>query len=151
MTKTTAPAIVSPTVESIDPDTVVTMSKTDYYVVDNYRGKLELIRLHDMKDGFSANVVTHRVKAGRPATEAETKAVQDFRYAKLMEAAAFRVGSIVKTKKPSKHADPNALYVIIKESAKTVSIIELGGNAQGSYLTAPRTLLTIVNPADVLK
>ena len=132
-------------------DTVVTLSNTEYYVTDNFRGKLELTRLSDMKDGFTANVVTHRVTAGRDATDAEKQAVDSARLAKLEAEAKFRVGALVKTNKPSKHADANAVYVIIKASAKTVSIVELGGNARGAYITAPRPLLTVIDPSELIK
>jgi DNA-binding beta-propeller fold protein YncE len=132
-------------------DTVVTMSGTEYYVAENYRNRLTLIRLRDMKEGFSANVLTHKVKPGREATAAERDAVSKARLAKFEAESKFRVGALVKTVKASKHADPNKVYVIIKESPKTVSIIELGGNAQGAYMTAPRHLLTVIDPADVLK
>jgi hypothetical protein len=129
---------------------VITQAGTEYYVYEAYRGSLELVRLHDLMDGFKADVARHRIKAGRKATEEERGRVMEMKLAKLEADAKFRPGALVRPTKASKHVDVNTLYVIVKASAKTVSIIELGGNAANSYLTAPRPLLAIVDPAEVL-
>lgn len=65
--------------------------------------------------------------------------------------AAYRPGALVKSNKASKHVEADALYVITKVSAKSVSIVVLGGAATGQYVNAPRGLLDIIKPEDVLK
>lgn len=132
--------------------TVVTLAGTDYYVWEAGRaGSLELIRLHDLKGGFNANVYKHNVKPGRQATDEERNRVYDMRIAKLDADAQFRPGALVRVTKPNKHVDPKALYVITKASEKTVSIVVIGGTSNGAYINAPRNLLTLVDPSEVLK
>lgn len=153
MNNTTAPlpaARVGP-LPFISNGDIITHKGTEYYVSESFRGSLELVRLHDLADGFKANVATHGIKTGRKATEEEQGRVYAMKVAKLEAEAKFRPGALVRTIKASKHSDPNALYVILKASAKTVSITEIGGNPNGSYLTAGRGGLTIVDAADVLK
>lgn len=131
--------------------TVVTVQGEDYYVVDQPRaGSYKLIRLSDMKDGFKATA-RHNLKPGRKATDEERNKVYAFLEAKITSAVAYRPGALVKPNKPSKHIKAGQLYVITKVSAKTVSIVELGGAPHGQYVNAPIALLDIVKPEDVLK
>ncbi|MGX5718379.1 hypothetical protein [Arthrobacter sp. MAHUQ-56] len=129
---------------------VITQAGTEYFVYESHRGSLDLVRLHDLADGYKANVTTHRIKAGRKATEEERGRVYAMKLAKLEADAKFRPGALVRPTKASKHVDVNTLYVITKTSTKTVSIVELGGNASNAYVNAPRQLLAIIDPADVL-
>lgn len=130
---------------------IVTQAGTEYYVQSEFRGSLQLIRLPDYVDGFKADVVKHRVKAARQATEEERNKVYAMMVAKMDAEAAYRPGALVKATKASKHVDPNTVYVITKVSPKTVSIVELGGNPNNLYINSPRSLLAIVDPKDVLK
>ena len=129
---------------------VITQAGTEYYVYESHRGSLDLVRLHDLQDGFKANVTTHRIKAGRKATDEERGRVYGMKVEKLEAEAKFRPGALVRPTKASKHVDVNTLYVITKTSTKTVSIVELGGNASNAYINAPRGLLAIVPPAEVV-
>lgn len=135
--------------EWIRPGTVITQAGTEYYVQENGRGgSLELVRLHDLKEGWKANVYKHNIKPGREATEEERSRIYRMLTEKLDAAAAYREGAIVKPNKPSKHFTPGMLFVITKVNAKTVSISQLGG---GVNLNSPTALLDIVKPEDVLK
>lgn len=127
---------------------VITHAGTDYYVDEVHRSTLKLLRLPELGSGFSLPIAA--VRSGRKATEEEQNRVYAKKVAQIEAEAAFRPGALVRVTKASKHADPNTLYVILKDNPKTVTITELGGNVAGT-LSAPRALLAIVEPSDVLK
>jgi hypothetical protein len=146
------PAAVISEVPYISSGDVVTQGGTDYYVWEIDRAQnMDLIRLNDLKDGFRANVVKHRVKTVRKATEEERESVFDMKHKQFEAEAAYRPGALVKANKASRHVEADALYVITKISAKSVSIVILGGTSTGQYVNAPRGLLDIIKPEDVLK
>jgi hypothetical protein len=153
MTNTTHPLTAARVekIAHIGRDEVITLNGTEYYVSEAYGGALELVRLSDLAEGFKADVSRHRITASRKATEEERGRVYAMKVAKIEAEAQFRPGALVRTIKANKHVDPNALYVILKANAKTVSITEIGGNSSGAHLTAGRAGLAIVDPADVLK
>jgi hypothetical protein len=133
----------------VSEGSVITSGKEDYYVDEINRGSLTLIRLSDLKKGFKLPLVS--AGQARKATDEERGRVYDQKIAELDAKAAYRAGALVKPNKPSAKVKKGQLYVIIKVNAKSVSIVELGGNASGAYLTAPVELLDIVKPEDVLK
>lgn len=126
---------------------VITHAGTEYYVDEVRRSTLKLLRLPGLGSGYSLPIAA--VRSGRKATEEEQNRVYAKKVAQIEAEAALCPGALVRVTKASKHADPNALYVILKDNAKTVTITELGGGSHG--LNAPRSLLAVVDPADVLK
>lgn len=149
MTNTASAARVETSRALMDGD-VITQAGTDYYAYSGHQGTMELIRLHALKDGFTPNASSYRAPARR-ATEDERCRVMTMKLEQLNAEALYRPGALVRPVKASKHANPNALYVILKANAKTVSFTEIGGNPNGAHLNGPRSLLAIVDPADALK
>lgn len=147
-TTTQSPARVE-TIPAVMAGDVITINGADYYVEEIRGITLALVRLHDLKDGFTFPL--RGVQTSRKATEEERNSVYAALVAKVNAEAAYRAGALVRTIKASKHVDPATLYVIIKANSKTVSITELGGSLSGVVINAPRSALSIVEPADVLK
>lgn len=147
-TTTQSPARVE-AIPAVMAGDVITHAGTDYYVEGEDRGELKMVRLHDLREGFK--FPARGVTTYRRATDDERNRAQAAMVAKANADAAFRAGALVRTIKASKHVDPNTLYVIIKANSKSVSITELGGSLAGVVINAPRSALSLVELADVLK